>query len=82
MLIMREYIGAAMRRVQHKVIEDDGSIFATIPGFDGLWANAPTLTQVNEELESALEGWILLAIAHQHPIPELEGIDFAVREVA
>ncbi len=82
MLIMREYIGAAMRHVQHEIIEEDGSIFATIPGFDGLWATAPTKAEANEELESALEGWILLGIAHNHPLPEIEGIDLAVREVA
>lgn len=82
MLIMREYIGAAMRHVKHEVIEEDGSIFATIPGFEGLWANAPTKAEANEELESALEGWILLGIAHHHPLPVMEGIDFAVREVA
>jgi predicted RNase H-like HicB family nuclease len=82
MLILPDYIRAAMRRIHYETIEEDGSVFATIPGFDGLWANALTKAEVNEELESALEGWILVGIAHGHEIPILDGIDLTVREVA
>lgn len=82
MLILPEYIAAAMRHVQHEIIEDDGSVFATIPGFDGLWANAPTKWEANEELASALEGWLLLGIAHHHELPIIDGVDLTVREVA
>lgn len=82
MLILPEYIRAAMSHIQYETIEDDGSVFATIPGFDGLWANAPTKAAVNEELESALEGWLLLGIAHHHPLPVIDGMDLMVREFA
>jgi len=71
-----------MRHVQYEIIEDDGTIFATIPGFDGLWANALTKAEVNEKLASALEGWLLLGIAHHHPLPVIDGMDLMVREVA
>lgn len=82
MLIMPTYIRAAMCHVEYETIEDDGSVFATIPGFPGLWASALTKAEVNEKLESALEGWLLLGIAHHHPLPVIEGIDLTVREVA
>ncbi len=82
MLVLPKYIRAAMRHAEYECIEDDGSIFAIIPGFDGLWASGPTKHQVNEELESALEGWILLGIAHGHEIPIIDGIDLTVRKVA
>lgn len=82
MLIVPEYIRAAMRRAEYECIEEDGSIFATIPGFDGLWATGLTKLQANEELESALEGWILLGIAHGHEIPKIDGMDLTVRKVA
>ncbi len=82
MLIIPKYIRAAMGHVEYETIEDDDSVFATIPGFDGLWACALTKAEVNEKLESALEGWLLLGIAHHHPLPVIEGIDLMVREVA
>ena len=82
MLIMPEYIRAAMRHIEYETIEESGSVFATIPGFDGLWASALTKAEVNEELESALEGWILLGIALGHEIPVIDEIDLTVREVA
>jgi predicted RNase H-like HicB family nuclease len=78
MLLMPKYIRAALCHAQYETIEEDGSIFATIPGFDGLWANAPTKTEVDEELASALEGWLLVGIAHHHPIPVIGRIDLAL----
>jgi len=77
-----EYLRVAMRDVHYEDIDEDGTIFATIPGFDGLWANAATRSQVNEELESALEGWVLVNIAHHRELPIRGGIDLTVREVA
>lgn len=82
MLILPEYVQAAMRRAEYEDVEDSGAIFVTIPGFDGLWASGPTKLQVNEDLESALEGWILLGIALGHEIPVIDGMDLSVREVA
>lgn len=82
MLVLTQYIRAAMRNAQYEIIEDDGSIFATIPGFDGLWANAPTQAEVDAALESALEGWLLVGLAHDQPLPVIDGIDLTVREVA
>lgn len=82
MLVLTQYIRAAMRNTQYEIIEDDGSIFATIPGFDGLWANAPTRAEVDAALESALEGWLLVGLAHDQPLPVIDGIDLTVREVA
>ncbi len=81
-LVMPKYIQAALCRAHYETVEEDGTIFATIPGFDGLWANAPTKAEVDKELASALEGWLLVGIAHHHPLPVIDGIDLTVREVA
>ncbi len=80
--MLAEYIQAAMRDARYEEIEEDGTIFATIPGFDGLWANAPTHAEATAQLESALEGWILVSIARHRPIPVRGGLDLTVREVA
>lgn len=82
MLVLTQYIRAAMRNAQYEIIEDDGSIFATIPGFDGLWANAPTRAETDAALESGLEGWLLVGLAHDQSLPVIDGIDLTVCEVA
>lgn len=64
------------------MLEGDEGFFATIPGFSGLWAQASTLEACREELQSTLEGWLLLSLSKQMDIPVLDGIDLAVHEVA
>jgi predicted RNase H-like HicB family nuclease len=70
--MLNDYMDKAMRHAHYEQIED-GTIFATIPGFDGLWANAPTNEECAKELREVLEGWILLGIAHHDDLPEVDG---------
>jgi len=79
--VFAQYLRAALQHAEYEIIEDDGSVFAVIPGFEGLWATAPTIAAARKELESVLEGWLLLGIAHHHPIPVIEGLDLNVRDV-
>lgn len=72
-----DYLDKAMQHAQYEQIED-GTIFATIPGFEGLWANAPTQPECEKELHSILEGWVLLGIAQHDPIPVVDGLTLKV----
>jgi predicted RNase H-like HicB family nuclease len=65
-----------------KLSKDDGSFFGETPLISGLWAGAKTLEGCREELESVLEGWVLLSIADHSPIPEIDGNRIEIREVA
>ncbi len=76
------YIRAALEHARYEPIEEDATIFATIPGFDGLWAMGDTRDAAEKELATVLEGWVLLGIAHHHAIPIVDGIDLNVRGVA
>ena len=71
--MLTSYIRAAMRRARYEIVEDDGSYNGEIPSIPGVWANARTLEGCREELESVLEGWVLLSIADHSPIPEIDG---------
>ena len=42
---------------------EDGTYFGSIPGFQGVWSNAPDVDAARQELREALEGWILLQTA-------------------
>jgi predicted RNase H-like HicB family nuclease len=80
--MLTSYIRAAMRRARYEIIEDDASFYGEIPPIPGIWANAKTLEACREELESVLEGWLLLSIADHSPIPDIDGNRIEIRDVA
>ena len=59
-----------------------GRSMATFLPSQGVWANAKTLEACREELESVLEGWVVLSIADLSPIPDIDGKRLEIREVA
>lgn len=67
--MLADYMSAAMHRATYEVLSD-GSFYASIPGFQGVWANASTLESCRDELLEVLEGWILLRIADHLSLPE------------
>ena len=79
--VLTKYIQAAMRRAQYEILPDDGTYYGRIPGFDGVWANAATLEQCREELEEVLQDWIMLGLSRNTPLPVVEGIELAVKDV-
>ena len=80
--MLREYIGAAMRRAHYEILSDDGSYYGEIPGFEGVFANAETLEACRELLEEVLEDWILLGISEHHSLPVVEQMDLSVKETS
>lgn len=82
--MLAEYIKSAMQLATYKLLDGEEGYFGEIPGFQGLWANAPTPEACQVELEEALEEWILLGLKLGHSLPEIEGmtIDFTKVEVA
>ena len=76
-----EYIQKSLRKAEYKLL-DDGTWFAEIPGFEGGWANAPTVEECRSELQEVLEEWLVLKIRDHDPIPEIEGAEIRIKEVA
>ena len=73
--MLTAYIAAAMRQAVYEILEDNNTLFGSIPGLQGVWANAETRDRCQQELQSALEDWILLGLHLHHPIPVLDNID-------
>ena len=80
--MLTSYIRAAMLQARYEPVEDDGSFYGEIPAIPGIWANAQALEGCREELESVLEGLVLLSIADHSPIPDIDGNRIEIREVA
>lgn len=80
--MLTNYIRAAMRRASYEMLPDDGSFYGEIPGFEGVWANAASLETCREELEEALEEWLVLRLHRNLPLPIVDGFEIKVTQVA
>jgi predicted RNase H-like HicB family nuclease len=69
-----EYIRAAIRHAEIEKTED-GTWFASIPKFEGLWAIGPTRESAAQELCQTLDGWldVHIKIGREEP-PEVDGV--------
>lgn len=68
------YIQAALTRGVYEDLEEEG-FYGEIPGFQGVWANAPSLEACRKELAEALESWLMFRLARRRPVPVVDGID-------
>ena len=67
------YIQSAMKHAKYEIL-DDQTFYGEIEGFQGVYANAGTLEMCREELQSVLEGWIILGLRMGHPLPDVDGV--------
>ena len=78
--MLTAYLRAAMHKARYEILPDDRTFYGAIPGFDGVYANAPTLEACREELEEVLEAWLLFRISRHLPLPVVSGIELAIKE--
>jgi predicted RNase H-like HicB family nuclease len=69
--MLAQYIDTAMELATYEIIEDDGSYWGEIPGFQGVWAKHDTLAGCQRELREALSDWLALRLRLGLEIPEL-----------
>jgi len=80
--MLSEYLLAALHKARYEILPDDGSYYGEIPGFDGVYANAPTLESCREELREVLEEWILFRVSRNLPLPVVDGRELTIRATA
>jgi len=73
------YIQSAMRLANYEILEDN-QYYGEIPGFQGVWAQAKNLEACREELQSALEDWLVLGLHMGHKLPVVAGIQLIPAE--
>jgi predicted RNase H-like HicB family nuclease len=80
--MLTHYIRVAMQKATYELLED-GTFYGEIPECPGVLANATTLESCREELQDALEGWIILGLRLGHNLPVIDDIDLNnAKEVA
>ena len=80
--MITQYVNAAMRQAHYELLDDQpgAPYYGEIPALTGVWANAATLEACRDELQSVLEGWLLLGLRRGHATPVLDGIDLSEQE--
>jgi predicted RNase H-like HicB family nuclease len=66
-----------MRRAHYELLSDQDAdpFYGHIPGLQGVLAVGPTLEACRDELQGALETWLLIGVRMGDPIPVIDGID-------
>jgi predicted RNase H-like HicB family nuclease len=72
--MLTKYIDKAMSKADYDKLED-GSYCGKIPQCPGTVAFGKTLYECENELKSALEGWLIVKIRHGDPLPVIDGVD-------
>lgn len=78
--MLEKYIQKALDIAKYKSLED-GTWYAEIEGFQGVWANGVTVEECRKELKEVLEEWLLLKIRDGDPIPSVKGNKIRIREL-
>ncbi len=74
--MLTKYIATAMQKATYELLED-GTYYGEIPECEGVWGTGNTLEACREDLQDALEGWIILGFRLGHPFPQDES-EYAV----
>ena len=78
MTLLRKYIQAALKEAKYTFDEESNSCIAVVEKLPGCWAQGDNLEDAREELESVIEGWILLSIQRGEEIPSVSGVNFNI----
>ena len=66
--VLDQYRAEVLQQAKYRSLED-GSWFADIPGFAGVWANGGTLEATRTELAEVLHEWLLLKLKDGDALP-------------
>lgn len=73
--MLTKFVAEKLKDARYKLLKNR-TYFGEIPGLRGVWANAKTLEECREDLQSALEDWLLFKLKEGDSIPGLRiGLD-------
>jgi len=76
-----EYCQKAIEKAEYKKLED-GTWFAELAEFKGVWGNGESVEACRKELITVLEEWIILKLRDKDPLPEIDGLKIEIKELA
>jgi predicted RNase H-like HicB family nuclease len=77
-----EYVEEALRRARYELIEDEEPYYGEVLELKGVWATGKTLEECRENLKDVIEGWILISLRKDLPVPRLGAHEIKELQVA
>jgi len=71
MLMIRNYIDAALHQAHYEIIDDEEPYYGSVPGLQGVWASGGTLEACRDHLADVIEGWVLIRLSRGLTIPPI-----------
>lgn len=75
--MLRDYIKAALEHAHYELIEDAEPFYGEVPELRGVWATGETLEACRTNLETTIEGWLLVRLSRNLSVPEIGGFTVA-----
>ncbi len=72
MVMLQSYISHYLNKAKYEMIDNGKKFYAEIKELRGVWATGKTLEECRENLASTLEGWLILRLRKNLPIPNFK----------
>ena len=70
--MLQSYISNYLNKAKYEIIDDGEKFYAEIKDLRRVWAVGKTLEECRENLASSLEGWVILRLRKNLPIPNFK----------
>ena len=70
--MFQEFLNLYINEARYELIDRGKTYYGEIPELKGVWATGKTLEQCRKNLLETMEGWILLRLRKNLPIPNFK----------
>ena len=70
--MLQSYITQYLNKAKYEMIDDGKKFYAEIKDLRGVWATGKTLEECRENLATSLEGWVILRLRKNLPMPNFK----------
>jgi len=67
--MFQEFLISCLNKTKYEIIDEGKTYYGEIPGLRGVWATGKTLEKCRSNLLEVLEGWVILRLKKNLPIP-------------
>lgn len=70
--MFQEYLNFYLNKAKYELIDEGKTYYGEIPDLKGVLATGKTLEECRNTLAEVLEGWVLLRLKNNLPIPDFK----------
>jgi len=72
--MIADYIQAALDVAHYEIIDNPEPYYGEVTALPGVYATGETLEACRNSLSEVIEGWLIISLKKNLPIPPIEGI--------